>query len=238
MASDIDEQGLDSLRESAEPDNGGEIVTRRADVLDVGDVHALVEFAVATFGKLDVMINHAVSMRPRSDETSPFARPFVPDLDPDTWRDGIAGVLHSVFYGCHAAIPQLAKTRGCIVNTASISGMGGDYGMASYDTAKAGVINLTKALAVDHGDDGIRVNCVSPGAIAYSSGNMFAAVEEPYLARVPLRRFAAPEDIAAAMAFLASDDASYITGHNLVVDGGITCASGQYPFVRHWRGAS
>jgi meso-butanediol dehydrogenase / (S,S)-butanediol dehydrogenase / diacetyl reductase len=124
------------------------------------------------------------------------------------------------------------------VNTASISGMGGDYGMAAYDSAKAGVINLTKALAVDHGDDGIRVNCVSPGAIAYQSGNMFAAVEEPYLARVPLRRFAAPEDIAAAMAFLASDDASYITGHNLVVDGGITSASGQYPFVRHWRSAS
>jgi meso-butanediol dehydrogenase/(S,S)-butanediol dehydrogenase/diacetyl reductase len=66
---------------------------------------------------------------------------------------------------------------------------------------------------------------------------MFASVEEPYLARVPLRRFASPDDIAAAMAFLASSDASYITGHNLVVDGGITCASGQYPFVRHWRDA-
>lgn len=79
---------------------------------------------------------------------------------------------------------------------------------------------------------------MSPGAIAYQSGNMFAAVQEPYLARVPLRRFAAPEDIAAAMAFLAPDDASYITGHNLVVDGGITSASGQYPFVRHWQSAS
>jgi meso-butanediol dehydrogenase / (S,S)-butanediol dehydrogenase / diacetyl reductase len=238
VASDIDESGLELLRGSAKADHGGEVVTRRADVGDADDVRALVDFAVATFGRLDVMVNHAVSMSRPSGGESPFARPLVPDIPPEVWRAGIAGVLHSVFYGCHAAIPHLARTKGCIVNTASISGMGGDYGMAAYDTAKAGVINLTKALAVDHGDDGIRVNCVSPGAIAYPSGNMFASVEEQYLARVPLRRFAAPDDIAAAMAFLASDDASYITGHNLVVDGGITGASGQYPFVRHWRSAA
>lgn len=238
VASDIDEQGLDNLVKSAEPDHGGHIVTRRCDVMDNDDVDALVEYAVSTCGRLDVMINHAVGgMRRAGSESggSPFSRPLVPDIDPDVWRDGIAGVLHSVFYGCRAAIPHLAQTRGCIVNTASISGMGGDYGMAAYDSAKAGVINLTKALAVDHGDQGIRVNCVSPGAIAYPSGNMFASVEGPYLQRVPLRRFASPDDIAAAMAFLASDDASYITGHNLVVDGGITSASGQYPFVRDFQ---
>jgi meso-butanediol dehydrogenase / (S,S)-butanediol dehydrogenase / diacetyl reductase len=237
VASDIDESGLEQLRGSAKPDYGGEIVTRRTDIVDADDVQALVEFAVATFGRLDVMLNHAVSMpRPATGER-PFARPLVPDIPPETWRAGIDGVLNSVFYGCHAAIPHLARTRGCIVNTASISGMGGDYGMAAYDSAKAGVINLTRALAVDHGDDGIRVNSVSPGAIAYPSGNMFAAVEEPYLARVPLRRFVTPDDIAAAMAFLASADASAITGHNLVVDGGMTSASGQYPFVRHWQAA-
>jgi meso-butanediol dehydrogenase/(S,S)-butanediol dehydrogenase/diacetyl reductase len=238
VASDIDESGLEQLRNSAKPDHGGEIVTRRTDIVDADDVQALVEFAVATFGQLDVMINHAVSMPRPAEGDRPFARPLVPDIAPEVWRAGIDGVLNSVFYGCHAAIPHLARTKGCVVNTASISGMGGDYGMAAYDSAKAGVINLTKALAVDHGDDGIRVNCVSPGAIAYPSGNMFAAVEEPYLARVPLRRFVTPDDIAAAMAFLASDDASAITGHNLVVDGGMTSASGQYPFVRHWQSAS
>jgi meso-butanediol dehydrogenase/(S,S)-butanediol dehydrogenase/diacetyl reductase len=238
VASDIDENGLEQLLSTAKPDHGGEIVTHRTDVVDADDVRALVEFAVATFGQLDVMINHAVSMPHPSTGDRPFARPLVPDIPPDMWRAGIDGVLNSVFYGCHAAIPHLVRTKGCIVNTASISGMGGDYGMAAYDSAKAGVINLTKALAVDHGDDGIRVNCVSPGAIAYSSGNMFGAVEEPYLARVPLRRFVAPDDIAAAMAFLASGDASCITGHNLVVDGGITSASGQYPFVRYWQSAT
>jgi meso-butanediol dehydrogenase/(S,S)-butanediol dehydrogenase/diacetyl reductase len=238
VASDIDENGLEQLLSTAKPDHGGEIVTHRTDIVDVDDVRALVEFAVATFGQLDVMINHAVSMPRPSGGDRPFARPLVPDIPPEIWRAGIDGVLNSVFYGCHAAIPHLARTKGCIVNTASISGMGGDYGMAAYDSAKAGVINLTKALAVDHGDDGIRVNCVSPGAIAYPTGNMFAAVEEPYLARVPLRRFVAPDDIAAAMAFLASDDASCITGHNLVVDGGITGASGQYPFVRYWQSAT
>ncbi len=238
VASDIDPAGLDQLLSSAKADHGGEIVTRRTDVTDAGDVRALVEFAVETFGQLDVMVNHAVSMpRPAAGER-PFARPLVPDIPPETWRAGIDGVLNSVFYGCHAAIPYLARTRGCVVNTASISGMGGDYGMAAYDSAKAGVINLTRALAVDHGDDGVRVNCVSPGAIAYPSGNMFAAVQEQYLERVPLKRFASPDDIAAAMAFLASADASYITGHNLVVDGGITGASGQFPFVRHWQAGS
>ena len=238
VAGDIDEQGLENLVKSAKVGHGGRILPRRCDVTDADDVAALVQFAVSTLGRLDVMINHAIGgmRRAASDGgASPFSRPLAPDIDLDAWRDGIAGVLHSVFYGCRAAIPRLADTRGCIVNTASISGMGGDYGMAAYDSAKAGVINLTKALAVDHGDQGIRVNCVSPGAIAYPSGNMFAAVEGPYLERVPLGRFASPDDIAAAMAFLASDDASYITGHNLVVDGGITGASGQYPFVRHFR---
>jgi meso-butanediol dehydrogenase/(S,S)-butanediol dehydrogenase/diacetyl reductase len=243
VASDVDEQGLENLVKSAEVGHGGKIVTRRCDVTEADDVDALVQFAVSTLGRLDVMINHAIGgMRRTQSEGggsqgggSPFSRPLVPDIELDAWRDGIAGVLHSVFYGCRVAIPHLTETRGCIVNTASISGMGGDYGMAAYDSAKAGVINLTKALAVDHGDDGIRINCVSPGAIAYPSGNMFASVEGPYLERVPLRRFASPDDIAAAMAFLASDDASYITGHNLVVDGGITAASGQYPFVRHFR---
>lgn len=237
VASDIDEQGLENLVKSAEVAHGGKIIPRRCDVTDPEDVDALVQFTISTLARLDVMVNHAVGgMRRAASEggSSPFSRPLVPDIGL-AWRDGIAGVLHSVFYGCRAAIPHLAGSRGCIVNTASISGMGGDYGMAAYDSAKAGVINLTKALAVDHGDEGIRVNCVSPGAIAYPSGNMFAAVEGPYLERVPLRRFASPDDIAAAMAFLASDDASYITGHNLVVDGGITAASGQYPFVRHFR---
>jgi meso-butanediol dehydrogenase / (S,S)-butanediol dehydrogenase / diacetyl reductase len=238
VASDIDERGLEALAATVAAKDGGELVTRRADVSDADDVHALVEFAVATFGKLDVMINHAVAMGGGTAAASAIQFPLVPDIEPEAWRDNVAGVLHSAFYGCHFAIPHLRQTRGCIVNTASISGMGGDYRMAAYDTAKAAVINLTKALAVDHGDEGIRINCVSPGAIAYPGRNMFAAVQESYLARVPLRRFASPDDIAAGMAFLASADASYITGFNLVIDGGITCASGQYPFVRDWQRTS
>jgi meso-butanediol dehydrogenase/(S,S)-butanediol dehydrogenase/diacetyl reductase len=242
VASDIDEDGLAVLAKSAEAPQGGKLVTRRTDVTDSDDVQALVDFAVDTFGRLDVMINHAagIGMRSDRDDSAPARsfRPFVPDMDPEMWRVGIAGVLHSVFYGCRAAIPRLLETKGSIVNTASISGMGGDFGMASYDTAKAGVINLTRALAVDHGEQGVRINSVSPGAIAYASGSHFGSVEGPYLDRVPLRRFARPEDVAAAMAFLASEDAAYITGHNLVVDGGITAATGQYPFMREWVGTS
>lgn len=233
VASDIDENGLAMLSATVQPAHDGELVTRRADVTDAADVQALIDFAVSAFGRLDVMVNHAVSMPRRAAGSSAYL--LVPEIEPQEWRDTIAGVLHPVFYGCHAAIPQLEKTTGCIVNTASISGTGGDYGMAFYDTAKAGVINLTRALAMDHGDAGIRVNCVSPGAIAFPGKNRFAAVEEPYLDRVPLRRLASPADVAAAITFLASDDASYITGHNLVVDGGITAQTGQYQFARERR---
>jgi meso-butanediol dehydrogenase / (S,S)-butanediol dehydrogenase / diacetyl reductase len=226
VASDIDEHGLEQLIADAEVDHGGTIVGRRSDVMDADDVQALVDYAVDTFGKLDVMINHAARMNPP-------AGPFVPDIDPGAWRDAIDGVLNVVFYGCRAAIPHLLTTKGCVVNTASISGMGGDYAIPAYDAGKAGVINLTKAMAHDHGEQGVRFNCVSPGGIAYPSGNPMASMEEQYLERVPLRRFASPDDIAAAMAFLASEDASYITGHNLVVDGGLTSTSGQYPVIRH-----
>jgi meso-butanediol dehydrogenase / (S,S)-butanediol dehydrogenase / diacetyl reductase len=235
VASDIDETGLAELSATVQPGHGGELVTRRTDVTSADDVQALVDFAVSAFGQVDVMVNHAVSM-PRRPKGAP-AYLLVPEIDPQEWRDSIDGVLHPVFYGCRAAIPELAKTRGCIVNTASISGTGGDYGMSFYDTAKAGVINLTRALAMENGDAGIRVNCVSPSAIAFPSKNRYAQVEEPYLDRVPLRRLATPDDVAGAMLFLASADASYITGHNLLVDGGISAASGQYEFARERRAA-
>ena len=111
--------------------------------------------------------------------------------------------------------------------------MGGDWNMAAYNAAKAGVTNLTRTLAMDHGPDGVRVNAVNPSV---TKTNMTTAIQDndskidKFLARCPLGRLAAPEDIAAAITFLASNDASMITGVNLPVDGGVSASNGQPQF--------
>jgi meso-butanediol dehydrogenase/(S,S)-butanediol dehydrogenase/diacetyl reductase len=190
-------------------------------VTDVGvqaDVEALVAAAVDRFGQVDVLVNNA--------GIGHFGR--IADLDPVRWREVFAVDLDSIFYAVRTAIPHLIKTKGSIVNIASISGMGGDYGMNVYNAAKGAVINLTRALAVDHAADGVRVNSVSPGLILTSmTQNMRPGAIELWNDVVPMGRAGAPEEIAAAVAFLASSEASYITGHNLVVDGGITAHTGQ-----------
>ena len=108
------------------------------------------------FGRLDVLVNNA--------GIGSFGE--TPDVDPEQWHRVIAVDLHSVFYGCRAAIPQLRRAGGgAIVNTASISGLGGDYGFAAYNAAKGAVVNYTRTLALDHAKDGIRTNAVCPGPI-------------------------------------------------------------------------
>jgi meso-butanediol dehydrogenase/(S,S)-butanediol dehydrogenase/diacetyl reductase len=225
VAGDVNEAGLQSLRDVPLAD-GQQLVLQRADVTSRADVEALVATAVERLGKLDVLCNHA-----GGGPDGP-----VVELQPDDWQKQLDVTLTSAYLVSHFAIPHLVETRGAIVNTASISGMGGDWGMPAYTAAKAGVINLTKSMAVELGAQGVRVNAVSPGAILYpGSDALFLPVEEDYIPRVPLGRFASPDDIAAAITFLASKVASYITGHVMVVDGGITADNGQLNFVPHWR---
>jgi len=194
---------------------------RRTDVTVEEQVAKLVQSAVDAHGRLDVMVNNAGIMGVGT----------LPELDADTWHRVIAIDLDSVFYGCRAAIPHLrAAGGGAIVNTASISGLGGDYALPSYNAAKAGVVNLTRALAIEHADQGIRVNCVCPGPIDTPMASMaktIDAVMAEYAKAIPMARFGSPDEVAAAIAFLASDDATYITGHALVVDGGLTACTGQ-----------
>ncbi|MGH7932789.1 MAG: SDR family NAD(P)-dependent oxidoreductase [Candidatus Binataceae bacterium] len=224
---DLNEDGLRQMADTLAP-SGSQVLVQRTDVADCAAVERLVEATVARFGRLDILISNA--------GMPSFGH--VTEITPDHWRKVMAVDLDSVFFAARAAIPHLVKTKGCIVNTASISGLFGDYGLVAYNTAKAGVANMTRNLAIDHAPDGIRINAVCPGPIATGmTARIFAdqAVMEEYRKVVPMARVGQPGEVAAAIAFLASEDASFITGVNLVVDGGVTAATGQPDFYRIYR---
>ncbi len=135
-------------------------------------------------------------------------------------------------YCAKFALPELLKTRGCIINTASVSGLGGDWGAAFYCATKGAVVNLTRAMALDHGLDGVRINAVCPSLVKTNMTNGWPqAVRDKFNERIPLGRAAEPKEIAAVVTFLASDDASFINGVNLPVDGGATASDGQPKIV-------
>lgn len=195
------------------------------DVTDLDAVEQMMQAAVDQFGSLDVVFNNAgISSLGRVDE-----------IDVDHWHRVIDVDLNAVFYGCRAALPHLrANGGGAIVNTASISGMFGDWGLAAYNAAKGAVMNLTRALAADHARDNIRVNAVCPGGVETSMTDPLVKsrrAQQQYERLVPMARMGLAEEIASAVAFLASDDASYVTGHGLVVDGGVTATTGQPNFT-------
>jgi meso-butanediol dehydrogenase/(S,S)-butanediol dehydrogenase/diacetyl reductase len=218
LTSEVEALGIEKKR----------VAGHRVDVSVESEVTELIAATVERFGRIDVLINNA----------GIGAFGHVTEVTPADWRNVFAVDLDAVYYGCRAAIPHLAKTHGNIVNTASISGMYGDYGFSAYNAAKAAVINLTRAMALDHAPQGIRVNAVSPGLIATPLASALHGdnrVMSEYARLVPLARAGKPGEIASAMAFLASDDASYVTGFNMVVDGGLTAATGQPNFNRLFR---
>jgi meso-butanediol dehydrogenase/(S,S)-butanediol dehydrogenase/diacetyl reductase len=221
VLADIDVEGA-----SAVANECGDASALATDVTQPSEVEALLQSTLDRHGRLDVLFNNAGIMGAGT----------LPELEIDTWQSVIDIDLNSVFYGCRAAIPHFrAQGGGIIVNTASISGIGGDYALPSYNAAKAAVVNLTRSLAIEHADQNIRVNSVCPGPIATP---MTAAVEAmpeiaaEYAQAIPMGRLGEPEEIAGVVAFLASPDASYITGAAIVVDGGLTACTGQPNFRR------
>ncbi len=198
-------------------------LTITCDISVQSQVEEMVKQVVERFEKIDILVNNA----------GKAVQGKITELSSEDWKSVIDVNLHGTFYVCQAAMPHLIATKGNIVNVSSLSGMGGDWNMAAYNAAKAGVSNLTRTLALDHGVDGVRVNAVNPSV---TKTDMTTAIQEneaktnKFLARCPLGRLATPEDIAAAITFLASEDATMITGVNLPVDGGVSASNGQPQF--------
>lgn len=211
---------LSKLEKAAGGVDAGRTLLREADVSDQAQVDALIAAAVERFGRLDVLVNNA--------GIAPSGR--ITEASVDDWHAVIRTNVDGVFYGCRAAMPHLIESRGSIVNVSSVSGLGGDWGMSFYNAAKGAVSNFTRALALDHGRDGVRVNAVAPSLTLTGMTEDMAddeAVLAKFRERMPLGRPATPDDIAGVIAFLASDDARFVTGVVLPVDGGVTASNGQ-----------
>jgi NAD(P)-dependent dehydrogenase (short-subunit alcohol dehydrogenase family) len=198
---------------------GGSCIRIDADVSRSDDIDQLVSGAVQRFGRLDVMVNNAAIAGAAS-------KPLLETTE-DDWDAIMAVNLRGVFLCCKRAIGEMlgqepiGDIRGRVINISSQHGMVGSPGHVAYSTSKGGVINLTHQLAVDYGRHGILVNAVAPGKILTGSPEQVNEKAIAYShARTPFFRLGQPADVAAAAAFLASDDAMYISGTNLLVDGG------------------
>lgn len=192
-----------------------------ADVSISNDVTRMISHAADRFGRIDVLVNNAGTARSGS---------FL-DMPVETWRVIFGTNLEGVIHVSRAALPYLLETKGVIVNVSSLSGLGGDWGLNFYNAAKGAVSNLTKSLALEFGGKGVRVNAVSPSLVFT---DILKPVMERYpellkqsLARNPMGRGGQPEEVASAIAFLASDDASYINGVDIPLDGGTHASNGQ-----------
>ncbi|MEQ3626455.1 MAG: SDR family NAD(P)-dependent oxidoreductase [Celeribacter sp.] len=195
-----------------------------ADVSKASDVRRVVADATGEHGAIDVLINNAGTA----------VMGTLDEVDHDDWNKVIDTDLTGVYQLTKAAWPALKQSRGNVVMTSSVSGLGGDWGMFAYNAAKGGVTNMTRALALDARNSGVRVNAVNPSLTRTElTEGMFDDDEliEKFKERIPLGRPAEPEDIADVIAFLASDDARFVNGVNLPVDGGLSASNGQPPQV-------
>ncbi|GIX47303.1 MAG: short-chain dehydrogenase [Candidatus Tectimicrobiota bacterium] len=192
----------------------------QVDVSQAASVQRMVQETVAAYGRLDVLVNNA---------GYGFAA-TVEETEEADWDRLMAVNLKGVYLGCKYAIPVMRQQGGgVIINTASVVALVGIENRAAYCASKGGVAALTRAMAVDHVRDGIRVNCVAPGTIdSPYLAPIFAASSEPQRLREQLAqrqlmgRMGTPEEVAYAMLYLASDESSFTTGTMLVVDGGMT----------------
>jgi NAD(P)-dependent dehydrogenase (short-subunit alcohol dehydrogenase family) len=216
------EGGEAAVRDCKE--NGGNAVFQLTDVSDEAAIQAAVARAIKEFGRLDVMYNNAGL----GGAVGPIDQVSV-----ENWDRTMAILLRSVFLGIKHSVPEMRKVGGgSIISTASVSGLrGSPPGIHAYCAAKAGVINLTRSAAMELAKDKIRVNCICPGGIntplIYNRVPGGEQITGQLMAHFqPIQRAGRPDDIAAMALFLASDDAEWITGQEMVVDGGLTAGLG------------
>lgn len=201
---------------------GFQVAHATVDVADRAAVAGMVEAAMAQWGRIDILVNNAAIV----DDSD------IEHLTPERWRKVMSVNLDGVLYCAQAALPHLRRSPSpSIINIASIQGIRGQPNALAYASAKGGVVNLTRCMAVDFGPMGVRVNAVAPGYIDTRMALMHGGEHEHQTAwfqevfikhgRLPLRRPGTVEDVAGPILFLASDDSRYMTGQVLVVDGGM-----------------
>lgn len=194
----------------------------KTDVSSDIDVKALIQQTTSEFGCIDILVNNA---------GVEFAKTVV-DTTESEWDDLMSVNLKGVFLCARAVIPLMQQQKkGVIINIASELGLVGEAGVAAYCASKGGVVMLSKALAIDHGPQGIRVNCLCPGPVAtqlledvFASSSNPEEMRKSFESKTVLKRLGRPEDIAAAATFLASDDSAFMAGADLVIDGGWTAS--------------
>ena len=210
----------DKLEETLAGYDDDRVLALTADLSDRTAAAEVVETVVGKLGRLDVFVNNAARYAPQE----------FTDLAADEWDAFRSTNIDAFVFLTQAVLPELEKTGGNVVAVGSVSGLRGDWGQAAYNATKAAVMNFVQSIALDWGPRGVRLNSVAP---AFTRTEATAAVgtdEEslrPFVNRIALGRPGQPEDIAPAVLFLASRDASYVTGTTLAVDGGTTASTGQ-----------
>jgi NAD(P)-dependent dehydrogenase (short-subunit alcohol dehydrogenase family) len=214
---------------------GGSARAQVVDVADADAVASMVHDTVAAFGGLDVLHNNAAALDQNQRDQD------VVSMDLDTWHRVLEVNLTGPMLGCRFAIPaMLERGGGSIVNTASAAAFYGGTSLLAYSTSKAGLVALTRNVATAYGERGIRCNAVAPGVVVAKDaqdalGGPMGERLRRYTTSHLIGRLGYPEEIARAVAFLASDDASFITGETLMVDGGFTTHSPTYATDRELR---
>ena len=200
---------------------GGDAEFYHADVATRADIETMVKFAIDRFGQLDILHNNAIF--------TTVGR--VGELTFDGWQKTVDVGLTAYWYATKCAIEvMLPRRRGAIVNTASVSGLAGDYTLGAYNAVKHGVVGLTKSTAIEYARKGIRCNAVCPGPIGTPPLSRLEDSRPDVVARIreaiPMGRLGEPQEIANVVLFLASDEASFVTGSFYVADGGLWAHSG------------
>jgi len=223
VIADVNESGMSRVAEEIEY-KGGRISCVCVDVSDPEQVQAAIRHTVETFGRLDILHNNAFFQ-----ETG-----YIDEISLEGWKRTFSVTLTATFLGIKYAIPvMLGQGGGVIVNTSSVCGIRGDFGMSAYNAAKAGVISLTQSTAIEYAGKGIRCNCVCPGIILTPGIKAFfddsgLGGPKPERERLrkriidmhPIGRLGTADEVARVVLFLASDEASFVTGAAYVVDGG------------------